>query len=411
VIAGAIGGAVGAGALAISSPAVVAALAGVLFLGAAIVMARLPGVVPLRSDVPDSVSYDELHRPRIVATAWAFTMVRAAVGFFVFGLAFALRRESEPAWMYAAAVALYGVGAFLGNMAAPVLRRRYGEDHLTAGSLVVLSIVAAFAALGQSRPLVLLAAGVLGGAASVARQGFDAMVQTHAPSATHGRTFARFETRFQLAWVLGAIAATAIRIPIRISLAIVAAALIPAAVLYLRALREGHAAHADEPFNPVEVARARLDHAREWQRRGAARLAVTELAGVVDLARATGRRLDPVSVDRLDRLRSEALSTWPLDDREVTWALARATDLVEAMEHDGVAPRVALAPSVRTDSSRVSDDPKGRSELDKRSPIRLQRSGGAREPHSVSSEEDVIDHSSARSSRVSTAFDQSASVR
>ena len=42
------------------------------------------------------------------------------------------------------------------------------------------------------------------------------------------------------------------------------------------------------PVDPVEVARRRIDHAIEWHRRGLDRLAVTELAGVVDLARATG---------------------------------------------------------------------------------------------------------------------------
>ena len=117
--------------------------------------ATAPGA-PRRS--PASVEYEELHAPTIVATSWAFTVVRAAVGFFVFGLAFALRRASEPAWMYGATVAAYGVGTFVGNVVAPLLRRRYGEDRLTAGSLVVLAVVAAFGALGPSRPLVLLVA-------------------------------------------------------------------------------------------------------------------------------------------------------------------------------------------------------------------------------------------------------------
>jgi hypothetical protein len=361
VIAGAIGGALGAGLLAVSSPGVVAGIAGGFFLAATAVIARLPGVVPLTT-VPDSVTYVELHRPTIVATSWAFTMVRAAVGFFVFGLAFALRRESEPAWMYGAAVALYGAGAFAGNMAAPVLRRRYGEDLLTAGSLVVLSVVAAFAALGQSRPLVFLVAAALGGAASVARQGFDAMVQTRAPTATHGRAFARFETRFQVAWVVGAIAATAIGIPIRISLTILAAALVPAAVLYLRALREARQAHADDPFDPSEIARRRLDHALEWHRRGAQRLAVTEVAGVLDLARATGTRLDTTVIDRLERLRADALSTWPLDDREVAWALAQANDVVDAMQRQGrtdvevTAQRSARSSTVSTSFDQSSAD-------------------------------------------------------
>ncbi len=291
VIAGGVGGAVGAARAGRDRIAGRHARPGLRHVRLA---PRSPRCASPRSTRPTSsiasVEYEELHTPTIVNTAWAFTLVRAVVGFFVFGLAFALRRESEPAWMYGAAVAAYGVGTFGGNAIAPVLRRRYGEDRLTAGSLVALAIVAAFGALGASRPLVLLVSVVLGGAASVGRQGFDALVQTRAPGASHGRAFARFETRFQLGWVAGAIAAVAVAIPTRFSLAIVAVALIPAAVLYVRALREAHEAHVEDPFDPIEVARRRIEHALEWHRRDLHRLAVTELAGVVDLARAIGRR-------------------------------------------------------------------------------------------------------------------------
>ncbi len=265
--------------------------------------------------------------------------MRAAVGFFVFGLAFALRRESEPAWMYGAAVAAYGVGTFAGSAVAPLLRRRYGEDRLTAGALVALAIVAGFAALGASRALVLLVSVVLGAAAAVGRQGFDALVQTRAPGASHGRSFARFETRFQLGWVAGAIAAVAVAIPTRYSLAVVAVALVPVTWLYVRTLREAHDAHVEDPFDPVEIARRRIDHAIEWHHRHLDRLAVTELAGVVDLARALGTEMDAPSIVRLDALRTAALSTWPLDTREVYWAIERAVALIEQLERTSAGDR------------------------------------------------------------------------
>ena len=332
VIAGGVGGAVGGAVLWLtSSPAVTLALACGTFVASAACMLTLPSITPPEVRTP-SIEYEELHAPTIVATAWAFTVVRAAVGFFVFGLAFALRRESEPAWMYAAAVAAYGVGTFAGNAIAPLLRRRFGEDRLTAGALVALAVVVAFGALGASRALVVLVSLVLGGVAAVARQGFDAMVQTHAPLASRGRSFARFETRFQLGWVAGAILATAIAIPTRISLAVAALALIPAAVLYVRALREAHDAHAEDPFDPLELARRRIEHAVEWNRRQLHRLAVTELAGVVDLVRTAGVELDPATVARLDALRSAAMSTWPLDTRELDWAMEQADVLMALLE-------------------------------------------------------------------------------
>ena len=339
VIAGAVGGAIGAAALAATgSPAVTLGLACAAFIGAAIATLRVPQVAAHDVSVA-SVEYEELHAPTIVATGWAFTVVRAAVGFFVFGLAFALRRESEPAWMYGAAVAAYGVGTFAGSAVAPLLRRRYGEDRLTAGALVALAIVAGFAALGASRALVLLVSLVLGAAAAVGRQGFDALVQTRAPGASHGRSFARFETRFQLGWVAGAIAAVAVAIPTRYSLAVVAVALVPVTWLYVRTLREAHEAHVEDPFDPVEIARRRIDHAIEWHHRHLDRLAVTELAGVVDLARALGTEMDAPSIVRLDALRTAALSTWPLDTREVYWAIERAVALIEQLERTSAGAR------------------------------------------------------------------------
>ncbi len=332
VIAGATGGGIGGVVLAVTgSPAATLALACITFTVAGVVSLLLPSITPREVATP-SVEYEELHAPTIVATAWAFTAIRAAVGFFVFGLAFALRRTSEPAWMYGAAVAAYGAGTYLGNSVAPMLRRRFGEGHLTAGALAGLAIVLAFGALGPSRPIVIFVSLVLGGVAAVARQGFDAMVQTHAPMVTRGRSFARFETRFQLGWVAGALAATAIAIPIRYSLAVLAILLLPSAWWYVSALRVGQVAHAEDPFDPLEVARRRIDHAVEWHRRDLDRLAVTELAGVVDLARATGVTLTPSAVVRLDALRAAALSTWPLDSREVDWAMTYAASLVGRLD-------------------------------------------------------------------------------
>ena len=181
------------------------------------------------------------------------------------------------------------------------MRRRYGEDRLMAASLIALAIVAAFGALGPSRLLVILVAIVLGGAGSVARQGFDPRA-TAAPTATHGRAFARFETRFQVAWVLGAVAATAIGIPIQISLAIVAVGLVPAALLYVRSLREAQratwATHSIRSSWPVDDSSTPPSGTSTLDR-----LAVTELSGVVDLARAAGMPLAAETVSRMDELR------------------------------------------------------------------------------------------------------------
>jgi MFS family permease len=333
-IAAAIGGIVGAPLMALTSPSVTLGLACAVFVVAAVLTLRLPPPA-VRPEVAPTVQYEELHTPTIVATAWAFTVVRFAVGFFVFGLAFDLRRGSQPAWMYGAAVAAYGAGTFGGLIVAPLLRRRYGEDRLTAGSLVVLAVVAAFGALGPSRSLVLVVSAVLGMAAAIGRQGFDAMVQTRAPAAVRGRAFARFETRFQVAWVIGAIAATAGAVAVQVSLAVVALGLIPAAGLYVRAIQEAEQAHVLDPFDHVEIARRHLDHAAEWQRRDQPRLAVTELVGVIDLARATDHPVDGELVARLDGLRARAVAGLPPDAGELAWVMDHTSQLVTRFEVDG----------------------------------------------------------------------------
>ena len=269
------------------------------------------------------VAYEELHRPTIVATAWAFTAVRAAVGFFVFGLAFALRRASEPAWMYGAAVAAYGVGTFVGNSIAPLLRRRYGEDRLTAGALVALAVVAAFGALGPSRALVLLVSVVLGGAASVAGR---ASTRWCRPT-PRGR---RAAVRSPASRPGSSSAGCSARSPPRPSPSRSASASPSSPWCCSRrrgctcAPAGGRAAHVEDPFDPSRLARRRIDHAVEWQSPRLDRLAVTELAGVVDLAGRPARPRPPSLDARVVRLRATAAVDLAARHREVDWAIARA---------------------------------------------------------------------------------------
>jgi Transmembrane secretion effector len=356
-IAAAVGAGLGVPLMASTSPTVTLVVACGCLVGAAATAGTLPAVVTAPA-VTTAVEYEEVHTPTIVATAWAFGVVRAVVGYFVFGLAFALRRESEPAWMYGAAVAAYGAGTFAGSVVAPLLRRRYGEDRLVAGSLVGVAVVAAFGALGPSRLLVLTVAIVLGMAAMIGRQGFDAMVQRRAPTAVRGRTFARFEAGFQLAWVAGAIAATAGGVSTRISLAVIAVALIPVAALYARSIGAARAAHAEDPFDDVDVARRRLDFVVEWKRRGRPRLAVTELAALIDLARAGDRLVSAELINRIDRLRSVAVAGADPDETELALALDQTRQLLAELDvrrqDDASTAAVDEAVTVHCDERRAS---------------------------------------------------------
>lgn len=311
-----VGGAGGAAAVGVSgltnSSSIPLFAATVLFLTSAVIASRLPRPrtaeeIEYGDDRPE-LEFEDTHRPLITASATAYTVIRFAVGAFVFGLAFALRRSNEPAWMYGAAVVAYGAGAYLGNVVAPIARRRFGEDRLLAGALVGLAVCAAFAAAGGSRILIVFVATVMGMATTFGRQGFDSLVQRQAPRALHGRSFSRFETQFQLGWVVGATFATAAAFSTQISLAVVAAVLVPASVLYVRAAHEArHFAlvSAPDPIDDVDAAvRSHLRAALHWEEQGQPRFAAIELRAAVELAEASGTELPAEIVDDLaERLR------------------------------------------------------------------------------------------------------------
>ena len=68
--------------------------------------------------------------------------------------------------------------------------------------------------------------------AGVAKQAFDSLVQAGAPDANRGQLFARFEARFQVVWVLGAVLAVLLRPSVGVGSAIVFVGSIVALVMY-----------------------------------------------------------------------------------------------------------------------------------------------------------------------------------
>lgn len=330
-IVGGSGGAIAAGIAGVSGSTATLVGATVLFLVAAAIASRLPRprtaaeIEQENDERTIELEFEEVHRPLITVSATAYTAIRFAVGAFVFGLAFALRRTSEPTWMYAAALVAYGVGAYAGNVLAPLARRRFGEDRLIAGALIGLAVCAAFGAAGASRILIVVVSLVMGAATTFGRQGFDSLVQRQAPLALHGRSFARFETQFQLGWVFGATFATAAAVPTRISLAALAAILIPASVLYLRAGAE--ALRFDPPVDPDDATRppsgideavaAHLAAAEHWLGAGHLRIAAIETVSALDLLVASGAEVSDRLVTELDVLRATALDHAANLDHEV----------------------------------------------------------------------------------------------
>ena len=95
---------------------------------------------------------------------------------------------------------------------------------VAAGALLALQVG------GRAGASVLAA--IVGLAASAGRLAFDSIVQRDAPDADRGRSFAGFETRFQLAWVAGAFVPVVIPTPLGVGFLGIAGASGAAAVAY-----------------------------------------------------------------------------------------------------------------------------------------------------------------------------------
>jgi hypothetical protein len=85
-----------------------------------------------------------------------------------------------------------------------------------------------------------LLAFVIGVASAASKPAFDALVQRYVPPAGQGRAFARFETRLQLVWVLGALVPVVIKLPLASGDVVISAVAAVTGLSYLtsrRALR------------------------------------------------------------------------------------------------------------------------------------------------------------------------------
>ncbi len=70
----------------------------------------------------------------------------------------------------------------------------------------------------------LLVGFAVGLSVSSGKLAFDSIVQRDAPDANYGRSFARFETRFQLMWVFGALIPVIFTLPARLGFLVLAIA-------------------------------------------------------------------------------------------------------------------------------------------------------------------------------------------
>ena len=246
-LVGIVAAAPGVAVLQLAGGAWVMRLAAVTFVAGAVASWR---IVQLHPDAPagrptrspshvaaDRLSGDDLSHPGIRLAATATGMLRAGVGFLTFLVAFSLRRDGAPAWVFGVVLGASMAGSVLSSVVAPVLRRRIVEERLLAGSLGLVLAGALVAARLGGRPAAVVVAGCLGFSAGTGKLAFDALVQRDAHDRAQGRWFARCEAVFQLAWVGGALLPVVVPVPSRAGYLLLAAGSGLAAVSYVAGLR------------------------------------------------------------------------------------------------------------------------------------------------------------------------------
>jgi MFS family permease len=220
----------------------------IVFAGGAVLALRLPNA--RASEPAGPAERAELRSAGVLLAASAMAVLRGIVGFTAFLLAFSLRAEGAPAWWFGVVAAVSGLGILGGAAVAPPLRRFVREERLLLGCLVLVAVagLAAIQIGGRASGAVL--AGMVGVAASTGRLCFDSIVQRDAPDADQGRSFARFETRFQLAWVLGALVPVALSVRRDWGYTVITVLGVVAAVSYLTG-RQPWRLHRDRPPPPT----------------------------------------------------------------------------------------------------------------------------------------------------------------
>jgi hypothetical protein len=185
--------------------------AAILFGFALASATRLPADV-VADHAPEPAERIQLRSTRLQLAAAAMTILRGAVGFMFFHLAFWLRSQGGTA-LFGLALALSALGIMAGNALAPRLRNRVREELMLTGALAVVTAAGGVTALIGGVPAGIALAMLLNGAAAVGRLAFESIVQRDAPGANRGRAFARFETRFQLSWAVAGLIPVVITIP------------------------------------------------------------------------------------------------------------------------------------------------------------------------------------------------------
>jgi Na+/melibiose symporter-like transporter len=244
-LSGLLGGSIAAGILTVTNAVPVLQIASLVYFAGAITALRIPSATT--SPLPTgALERRELQSATVRFAAGAMMLLRAGIGFVVFLVAFELKRAGDPTWFFGLIAFCSVAGGLAGTLASPMLRRRlHREEPLLAVALLVGAAVSLLAAVHLAHPTIAAAVFAVAFGASIGRQGFDSLLQRDAPDAARGRSFARFETLFQLLWVLGALGAVVLKPATGQGLAIYAVLSVLVLVAYIAGVTTRRGTRAD----------------------------------------------------------------------------------------------------------------------------------------------------------------------
>jgi hypothetical protein len=184
----------------------------VLFGVALFASLQLPRELAIAPDVPSAASAEAATTS--LQLAWvAMLILRGSAGFMLFLLAFQFRGDENDKLLLGVAVGLSSVGTMIGNAIAPRLRRQIHEERMITLALGLPAVAGVVAAVIGGAGAGIAVAVVVSFSASICRLSFESIVQRDGPETNRGQAFARFETRFQLGWVIAAVLPVLLEIP------------------------------------------------------------------------------------------------------------------------------------------------------------------------------------------------------
>ncbi len=208
-------------------------LAMIVFLFAAVLATRIPRTQVVIAKDEAKLEREELHQSSILLAGSAMAILRGAIGFLQFFAAFTFKSN-------VIALGIVASGAFVGllggTLLAPRIRLHVREEFMLVGALLFAASAVLLGALTTGVFGVTLAFLAVGLSAASGKLGFDSLLQRDGPDAVRGRAFARFETRFQAAWVVGALLGI-IPVAVAVGLGVLGLVLAFGGLSYLAALR------------------------------------------------------------------------------------------------------------------------------------------------------------------------------